>query len=273
MVAVHSGPDGSDRRCLGAAAPQTRRTSVPGMRHRITPCAVAFGTAVLFLTSLGIGGPPIGASPPSPAQLLSQSVNAAHGSSAMEFVDTTTTGSVHQKLVGNVSPATAVEQVTGAGAPVTVELIGGVVYVQAGTDVLQNSLSLPAAGAKAGNGKWIAVHPDDAAFSLLTQRLTIDNELDSYIPASHIKYGRARTIGGHRVMTITGTVSPSVANGAVGSAFLVVRQKSPHLPVEGGIAIRKNGTVLNEAAAFTAWGSKVSLQPPTGAIPYASLLG
>jgi hypothetical protein len=159
---------------------------------------------------------------------------------------------------------------------VTVELINGVVYVQAGTSVLQASLALPAAGAQAANGKWIAVHSTDAAFSELTQDLTIGSEINSYIPVSHLKVGKVHMLAGRKVVTISGTAPTSTASGlknARGTSFLVVPLKAPYLPIEGGLAITTAKGSLNEAAAFTDWNAKVTLTPPSDPIPYSTLLG
>lgn len=244
------------------------------MRRRTLPRLLALCTPLLLGGATSwIASPLAEASTPSPTQLLSESVNAANAATSLHFVDKTVAGKVNQKLVGDISAATAGEQITGSGAPVTVELIGNIVYVQAGTAVLQSSLALPAAGAQAGNGKWIAVHSSDAAFSELTQDLTITSEIGSYIPSSHLKMGKVHTLAGRKVVTISGTASSHVTDGGKGTAYLVVPLKAPYLPVEGGLAITSTKGALNEAAAFTDWGAKVTLTPPSNAIPYSTLLG
>jgi hypothetical protein len=219
---------------------------------------------------------PAGATTPTTTQLLSDSVNAAMGANSFHFVDKTVAGKVHQSLVGDISAATAGEQVTGSGAPFTVELIGGVVYVQAATSVLESSLGLPAAGAQAGNGKWVAVHSSDAAFSELTQDLTIGSEINSYIPTSRLKAGKIHTLGGKKVVTISGTAPSSASSGvtgAKGTAFLVVPLKAPYLPIEAGLTENSAKGSFNEAAAFTGWNAKVVLTPPANPVPYSTLVG
>jgi hypothetical protein len=251
--------------------------SVPLMRRRLllrllascTPFAL--GTVAIWSAAAAAG-----ASTPTAAQLLSDSVNAAMGANSLHFVDKTVAGKVHQTLVGNVSAATAGEQVTSSAAPVTVELIDGVAYVQAGTSVLQSSLGLPATGAQTGNGKWVAVHSSDAAFSELTQDLTIGSEINSYIPASHLKLGKVHTLAGRKVVTISGTAPSSASNnvkGAKGTAFLVVPLQAPYLPIEAGLTINSSKGSFNEAAAFADWNAKVTLTPPPNPILYSSLLG
>ena len=248
------------------------------MRRRLIPRVLASCTPLLVGTAaFGTTALPAGANTPAPARLLSQSVNAATAAGSLHFVDKTVSGKVQQKLVGSVSASTAGEQVSGSGAPVTVELIDGVVYVQAGTQVLQQSLALPPAGAQSANGKWVSVQSTDAAFSLLTQDLTLGSELNAYVPTSNLKMGKVHTIAGRKVVTISGTAPSTTANGdktgTKGTAYLVVPLKAPYLPVEGGLAVNSGTTPRNEAAAFTNWGAKVSLTPPPNPIPYSSLLG
>ncbi|MFZ0248503.1 MAG: hypothetical protein WAL61_01060 [Acidimicrobiales bacterium] len=247
------------------------------MRRRIPLRLLASCTPVLLGTvTLWSAAAPAGASTPTAAQLLSDSVDAAMGANSLHFVDKTVAGKVHQTLVGNVSAATAGEQVTSSAAPVTVELIDGVAYVQAGTSVLQSSLGLPAAGAQTGNGKWIAVHPADAAFSELTQDLTIGSEVNSYIPVTHLKMGKVHTLAGRKVVTISGTAPSSASNnarGARGTAFLVVPLKAPYLPIEAGLTVNSSKGSFNEAAAFTDWNAKITITPPPNPILYSSLLG
>jgi hypothetical protein len=247
------------------------------MRRRLSLKLLASCTPLLIgPVALWCAAAPAGASTPTAAQLLSDSVAAATGANSLHFVDKTVAGNVHQTLVGNVSASTAGEQVTSSAAPVTVELIDGVAYVQAGTSVLQSSLGLPTAGAQTGNGKWVAVHPSDAAFSELTQDLTIGSEIDSYVPASHLKMGKVHTLAGRKVVTISGTAPSSASNnvkGAKGTAFFVVPLKAPYLPIEAGLIINSTKGSFNEAAAFTNWNAKITLTPPSNPILYSSLLG
>ena len=94
-----------------------------------------------------------------PSQLLARSrINPALGATSFQFVDKTTSGSVHQVLVGAISPVTAAEQLTGTTAPLTVDLINGVVYVQTTASVLQNDLGRQR-GRRRGPGSGYPYNP------------------------------------------------------------------------------------------------------------------
>lgn len=204
--------------------------------------------------------------------MLARSVDKAEQQTSFQFVDRTTTGSTRQVLVGALSAATAEEQLTGTPNPLTVELVQNTVYVRTTESVLQNDLGLGKNGAQSGAGKWISVQSGDSAFSLLTGPLTIGAEFNNFVPISHLKLGKVTRVGKQRVITVTGTASPNIMNGAHGSAFLVFSAKAPYLPLEGGISLRKGSSQLNEAAAFTDWGKSISVTPPTTTVSYSSLV-
>lgn len=231
----------------------------------------------LLLAALSIVGTQSADAAPKPlttAQLVAQSVSAANTSGSMHFVDRSTAAKIVTTLSGAVSAPAAAEALSGTGQPpLQVILVNGTAYINAGAQVLQGTLGLPAAAATANAGKWISVQSGDSAFSQIAPQLTISAELNSYVPTSHLHVGKIEKVAGHRVIPVSGRPATSVAKGNSGAVALLISPTAPHLPVGGSLVLSKTGSTLHEVAVFSDWGQKVSVNAPTGAIPFSSLVG
>ncbi len=232
--------------------------------------ALAVSVPVALLTSASVAT----ATPPSAIKLLSQSVEAANSKGSLTFSDTTRSGKNVEVLTGAVSAPTAAESLTETGhGPLNVLLIGDTIYVRGDSDVLHGTLGLPLAASTANSEKWISVQSGDSAFSQLVAPLNMSTELNNYVPAGHLKKGRITTVDGHKVIPLTGAASASAAQGGAGAVALFVSTNAPYLPVGGTLVVVRRGSPgLSEVAAFSAWGSKVVANAPTGAIPFSSLV-
>jgi hypothetical protein len=213
---------------------------------------------------------------PSASTLLKDAEGAASRAGTMSFSDNSTAGKVTQSLVGTLSAPTAAESLSTSGqVDLQVELVGTIIYVRAGSQVLEGPLGLPAAAATANAGKWISVQPTDSAFSTLSAQLTLASELDTYVPVSDLHMGKEVTLAKQKAVPISGRPSSTAAQGAKsGSVALFVSVKAPYLPIGGSLVLAKKGSPeLKEVAVFGNWGKKVAVTAPTGAVGYSSLLG
>jgi hypothetical protein len=258
---------------LTTKASRTRRYSAAVPRPSTFIIAAALSSSLFFA-----GAAPSGASTrvPSATQLVKDSVTAANKAGAMSFSDKSTSGKQTTTLVGAASGPTAVESLAQNGTTqLQIELIGGAIYVRATAGVLESALSLPAAASTANSGKWISVQSSDSAFETLASQLTLEAELDAYIPTAHLQKGKIITVAGHRVIPVSGEPSSAAANGATsGSAALLVSTKAPYLPVGGSLILAKTGAAeLKEVAVFGNWGKKLPLTAPPGATAFSSLVG
>ena len=238
--------------------------------------AVVCGSALGVLSLVGAAVLPSGTASAtedsSASQLLSDALGAVNQSGSMHFVDKTTVNGTTQTLEGVISAPTAGETLT-SSAPLQVDLIGGSIYVTGNEEALEQSLAITAAQAQPYAGKWIVVHSTDAPFQLLAQDLTISSTINVFTPTQKgLKIGKLQKIGKVRALPITG-VSGNLPKGTSGSATLFVSPKAPHLPLGGSLVVGNKTGRLSEVAVFNDWGAKVSLTPPTGAIPFSSVLG
>jgi hypothetical protein len=208
------------------------------------------------------------------AQLVAKAVSAANTAGSMHFVDRSTASKVVTTLTGAVSAPTAAEALTGTGQPpLQVILLSGIAYINAGSQVLQSTLGLPAAASTANAGKWISVQSGDSAFSQIAPQLTISSELNSYIPTSHLHIGKIEKVAGHRVIPVSGRPASSVAKGNTGAVALLISPNAPYLPVGGSLVLSKKGSTLHEVAVFTDWGQQITVNAPTTSTAFSTLVG
>jgi hypothetical protein len=214
---------------------------------------------------------PADATGPSASGLLQTSLAAAQREGSVRFVDRTTVGSEVQRIDGAISAPTASETLSGAAAPLVVELIGGIVYVDGSAQALESALQITPAQATPVAAKWISVASTDAPFQTLTGALTISATLDTFTPTGHLHLGKTTKVGTQRVTPVVGVPS-GVAKGVSASVALLVSTKSTHLPV-GATLVEAEGTKrLREEVVFTNWGARVGLTAPSGAVPFSSVL-
>ena len=172
---------------------------------------------------------------------------------------------------GAISAPSASETLSGNGAPLQVELVDGNIYVTGNAIALESALEITATQATPAANKWILVKPTDAPFQDVAGTLTVSSTLDEFTPKGKLHLGREQKVHGTKVIPITGTPS-SLSKGTVGNASLLVRATSPHLPVAGTLVLASKSGRLNEVAAFTEWGAKVSLSPPADPLPFTTVL-
>jgi hypothetical protein len=205
---------------------------------------------------------------------MTSALAVAERSGSVRFVDKSTSGTSTQTVNGAISAPSAEEIVSGTSPTFSVELIGTTVYVNGAASSIQNALGITAAQAAPVANKWIAVASTDAPFSQLTQALTLISELDEFTPTgNNVHLGKMRRLGTHKVIPIIGAPPSNTTKGVTGGAALFVSASSPHYPLGGTLVLVHGGKKLNEVAAFSNWGSTVHLTPPSGAVPFQSVLG
>ena len=218
---------------------------------------------------------PAGASgSPSAAALLKQSLDAADAVGSVHLAEKTTGGTRTQRLVGSLSAPAAAESLGGDVPPLSVELVGGTIYVSGGSSALESALQLTAAEVKTAAGKWIAVQSADSPYASLAQSLTLTSILDAFTPAGRgLHLGKKTKVGRVNVIPIVGAPNGSLARGTSGSTALFVSTKAPHLPVGASIVLANQSSRVTQLVIFTAWGAPVKLTPPASSISFSTLVG
>lgn len=246
------------------------------MRRR-TPATIGAAVVAAGLAASGCGSSsPEGALAGKTAtQIVSLAVKALHRERSFHFVSQTKDGSQTQTQIGDVSKLAAVESITADKKPVVdAELVGQVVYLQAGTDVLERTLGLPTTAAATHAGDWISVSKKDDVYADVASSLSATSAIELFVPEEpHLKVDGATTLHGQHVVAVSGTSTASPSTDATGKVTLFVSTTAPYLPVGATLVVTSgNDTVVEQdAALFGRWGEAVHAKAPSGALPLSSL--
>ena len=150
----------------------TPRTRAP--RRRRVALTFAALTATLGVTAAACGsssGPSAGAlAGKSATTVLSTSIKAYHKQSSVSFVTKTVIGKTSTVQVGATSDGAATESVRSGTTPIIdAVLVDGTAYVRAGTQFLEEELSLSTQQATTYAGQWISFKKGDPGFSTLSE--------------------------------------------------------------------------------------------------------
>jgi hypothetical protein len=229
--------------------------------------AVALVLLAVTAAACSSGGPSA-----TPTDLLHTSTSAAEATGSVHFAEVTRQGSTTQSLVGALSAPAAWETLVTGGSRFEVRLTGGVVYVRGPAAVLESALGLSRTAATANAGNWISVQSGDAPYSPVVQALSLEGELDPYVPGEPgLHQGATVHVHGHAATPVTGTPSVTVSQGNAGVVTLFVATESPHLPLGGTLVLQKGKVRASRVVAYTNWGKPVTVSAPSGAVPYSSI--
>jgi len=206
-----------------------------------------------------------------PYAVVQTAVQAANRAGSMHFLDVTTSGKHQVTLIGKISAGAAEEVVQGTES-FEVLLHDATIYVRGSSAFLTSALSLSSAEATAYAGKWISVSSGDNPYEAIAGTLTLEAELNSYLPTSPLKFGRTIKLHGHRVASVLGT-APASVTGSGGSNALFVSATGPHYPLGGSLVVTTKNAGYRENAVFSNWGEAVTTSAPSGAVPLSSISG
>jgi hypothetical protein len=151
--------------------------------------------------------------------------------------------------------------------------VGGTEYVRGDYRTLYFGLGLTPQNASTYAGQWLSITPSDSIYSEISNTLTPDATIGSFIPVgTTVTVGPTRTLDGHTVTPLQGPVKPNSAI-AQGLVRLYIDSTS-HLPVAAGVVgFSKAGVKLSEVVKFSNFGTPLHLMAPSPSIPFASVYG
>ena len=234
---------------------------------------VAACGAPALLSACGSGSS--GLSGESAPQVLSTALSSARGIGSFDFVDKAGSGAQARVLAGQTGTVSAEQSLSGDTAALDVRLVDHVVYLRAGSEVLESVLGLLAPEASAESGKWVSVPSGAKGYQEIVKTLAPAAELDLYIPQTPLSLGATTTLHGTAVVAVTGAAPPAASTDVLRArATLYVSTTAPYLPVGGTLTgTDVHGRTQSEVVAFTAWGVKARPPVPAGAVPVSSLRG
>ena len=245
-----------------------RRVDSLGVRRLVLTAAV---TAALA----GAGGALVANSAPAASQTAAGLLNSAlHDAAARGSVHETESGGP----TGHPPTLTGSSDITNTGGTEVVHiarlgdadvmLIGSQAYLRSTRAALTQLYKFPATAAGQAAGRWVSfARSTSSNFLNLVDGLTLPSALYDVTPQGALTQTAPTKIDGQAVIGIRGKAPASY--GFPTLTLYVSRSASP-VPVAasyGGV----KGTTAGDS--FSRWGERVTLTPPTGAIPRTSLPG
>ncbi len=207
--------------------------------------------------------------------ILSISIKAYHRQKSVSFVTKTVAGKASTVQVGATSTDAASESVRSSTLPVLqAVLVSGTAYLRAGSQFLEQQLSLSTAQATAHAGQWISFQKGDPGYSSITQSLSAGEAIVQFVPEEpNLSVGGATTFGGQSAVAVKGSPASSSPAGTVTTVTLFVSTVAPYLPLGATVQVDDNGgrNVERVASVYGKYNHKVDPKAPTGAVPITSL--
>ncbi len=252
----------------GSNAPRRRRVSLA--------CAALTATLAVTAAACGSSGPSDGAlAGKSATAVLTTSIKAYHRQASVGFVTKTVAGKVSTIEIGATSDTEASESVRTNTQPLLqAVLTGGTAYLRAGTQFLEEQLSLSDQQAAAYAGKWISFQKGNPGYSSIVQSLSRGEAILQFVPEQpNLRVAGDTSFGGHSVVAVTGSPSSAAAAGTTAKVTLFVSTTAPYLPLGATVEVDNTGggNVERVATVFGKYNAKVDPKAPTGATPITSL--
>jgi hypothetical protein len=260
--------------------------------HRVKPSSYAPNrtprrvglTFVAFTAVLGVTASACGNSSPSEGALagksatavLSMSIKAYHRQTTVSFVTKTVAGKTSTVQVGAIGKTAASESLRSATQPVIqAVLVDGTAYLRAGSQFLEQQLSMSTAQATAHSGQWISFQKGNPGFSSIAQSLSAGEAIVQFVPEEpHLRVAGATTFGGQSAVAVTGSPATSAPAGTTATVTFFVATTAPYLPLGATVQVTNdNGhNIERVASVYGKYNQKVDPKAPTGAIPITSLV-
>ena len=169
-------------------------------------------------SACGSSGPSEGAlAGKSATAILSISIKAYHRQKSVSFVTKTVAGKASTVQVGAVSEAAASESVRSSTLPVLQAiLVNGSAYLRAGSQFLEQQLSLSTAQATAHAGQWISFQKGDPGYTSITQSLSAGEAIVPFVPEEpNLRVAGVSSFQGQSAVAVSGSTASSPPAGTV----------------------------------------------------------
>jgi hypothetical protein len=214
---------------------------------------------------------------------------AAVASGSFHYQDSSTATGGGQRLTstqyGEAGRNEGIQYLKSAEGSYEVIVVDSMAYMRADGMALENLLGVPPSLAASLANRWISFAPSDAPYQAtaadVTTETTWNNSSTSMtdeLPQTPVSVSGVFTQDGNPVQSVTYSLrgSDSATHASYsGMEMATFAATDPHLP--SGITEQLTGTANGQASTetshvtFSQWGESVSVQAPTGSIPYSSL--
>lgn len=241
---------------------------------------VGGGVAVFTGSTTTVSSPPSTTTSPAARELLRSALQAAARVNSFHYVASSSLSGPNggsSKTIGDAGPDSGRQVITSGTQKFTVLVIGTACYLKGNAPALVTNLNFSAADAATYSGQWISLAPSDAPYASVYAAVTAPQAIADNITVVPQNELPTTTLGGRRVLTVTGAIAPVKIPGQgatptpKGTATVAVRAAAPHLPVRYTERGRANGQHSSATVSFNKWGESVDITTPLGATPWAQV--
>ena len=208
--------------------------------------------------------------------VLSLSIKAYHRQHSVSFVTKTVAGKASTVQVGATSKMAASESVQSSMLPVVQAIqVDGSAYLRAGSQFLEQQLSLSTAQATAHAGQWISFQKGNPGYSTITQSLSAAEAILQFVPEEpHLRVAGATTFGGQSAVAVTGSPATAPGAGTTATVTFFVSTTAPYLPLGATVQVNNDGghNIERVASVYGKYNHKVDPKAPTNAVPITTLV-
>jgi hypothetical protein len=227
---------------------------------------------------------PKASAPVSPAaqKQLNTSLAAAESAGSFHYVSTTTGSSGTATTIGQAGRSSGIQQInttssTAGPASFTVMVSGTTAYFRGDANAIEQNLDLSSSVATQYASRWISlVSSDGAVYSSVYAAVTAHDALTQNIAIKPQQLGTT-TLGGRTLNTVTGSLLPVTIPGqgtqdftGTGTLWISPSNQRPVRYQEHGTSQGQNSTTT---MTFSHYGARVSVNVPSGAVPFSSISG
>jgi hypothetical protein len=213
-----------------------------------------------------------GPAPPAAQQVVRATEAATH---SFHYVSRYSSGGAVQTTVGDAGPTSGRQVITIGSETFTVVVDRKACYFKGDASSLVDQLGIPPTTAATYAGQWISLAPSDAPYTDVYAAVTARQALQLNIAFSPQRELPISTVGGRRVITVTGPTTSVTVNGQIqsakGTAIFVVTAAKPHRPLRYSEVGKRGGQSGTFVMTFSRWNQPVQVNPPPSSVPYASL--
>jgi hypothetical protein len=233
-----------------------------------------FLRALMIVSVLLIGGTEVAAAAVAPSA-ATELRNVLTAGDSQESVHWMSTGSYESKSLVNSTDAgrsVGIQKITytssGSTGHVTVELVGGVLYIRGDAMTLEGYMGLKAARATAIANRWFSMRNNVPDYQAVVAGLTISTTIPELNMSGSITYGPDQKVNGEQTAVLRGKTVANVADTGAPSMpqTLYVASSGKPLPVK--VVDDYEGSL--STATFSNWGEAIRVTAPSHAVPFSS---
>ncbi|MFY9781959.1 MAG: hypothetical protein WAK12_00300 [Acidimicrobiales bacterium] len=199
-------------------------------------------------------------------EILAGALAAAQKESGCKYTTTFSLDGYPYTLVADAGSVSGEQLISARGATIDLREVDGGVYVYANAQGVK--LQYGVTDSTWAN-RWILVTSHDKAFTAFSAGVLLRSVLEEVPPATIKGSAKSQTVGGQKVVAITGKPNKMIGLSA-GKETLYLSATAPYLPVKLVVTDKPPSEVRKLTFTFSHWGESFVIAKPSGATPISN---